>query len=74
MKETIRIAVRLEPAEEEALDLVFETLERMTFIYEERYTDEIIFETEEGKEVKIPKELTYKAIQALEEIFGEEWK
>lgn len=70
MKETVRIAVELEPAEEEAFDLVLDTLEKMSYIYEERNTEEIILNTRQGGEVKIIEGLTQRAIQALEEILG----
>ena len=71
MKEYVRIVVELEPAEEEAFDLVLDTLERMIYIYEEKQIDEIFLVDDlNQREITVIDGLPQRAIQALEEILG----
>lgn len=66
-----KVIVKLEPAEEEAVDIVLGFLERMSYLYEEEDVEEIYMEFDEH-ENKTPIVIgtAERAIQALEEIAG----
>ena len=72
MKESNRIVIEFEPAEEEAFETVLNTLERMTYLYEENDTDVILGHFQgDGFPYEILDGVPQRAIQALEEILGQ---
>lgn len=66
-----QVIVKLDKAEEEAVETVLNFLDRMTYLYEEEDVDEIYVEFDDcGSKTSIIDGIPQRAIQALEEIVG----
>ena len=73
MKEWIekQVKVKLDEAEEQAVEMVLNFLERMTYLYDEEDVESIFVEFDEhGNDSEIVIGTPERAIQALEEIVG----
>ena len=68
--EVKKVGVELEPAEDEAFEVVLNVLERMSYIFEEQGIDIIFLKIPQVGEVEIVEGMEQRAIQALEEILG----